>query len=101
MPFCPVFSAQCPRTYAGPTGCEMWAHFGCNLIDKPGIPAIWTDDDGEERDCFILSITMSNMPPPLDKPIIIHACDGQGTIRISDDLSRFRVHLLHNLNHKA
>ncbi len=100
MPFCPFFSTKCPKTYEGDEGCEMWTHFGCGMIDKPGIPAIWTDDNGNEKDCFILSITMSDMPPPLNKPIIIHACDGHGVLRISDDLSRFRVHLVHHSNNR-
>ena len=101
MPFCPFFSTQCPETYEGDAGCAIWTHFGCCMIDKPGIPCIYTDDDGGEHDCFILSITWTGLPLPLDEPRIVRACGEYGNITVSDDLSRFRAHLMHHPNHQV
>ncbi len=93
MPFCPFYSTNCPESNEGDTGCKIWTHFGCCIIDKPGIPAIYTDGEEDPVDIFI--IQMFCVKVGINDPVlIIYALASDGTIAKSNDITKFKVHLL-------
>lgn len=93
MAFCPFYNLQCPESNEGVTGCYIWTDFGCCIIDKPGLPAIYTDGEAEPVDVFILQM-FSEKAAMGDDLLIIYALASDGTIAKEDDLTKFAVHLL-------
>ena len=91
--FCPFFSTPCPESNSGPEGCAIWTDFGCCIIDKPGIPAIYTDGEADPVDVFILGIYSGNAKIDRDILIVFAYKDG-GTIDKSNVLSDFAVYVL-------
>ena len=94
MAFCPFYNLQCPQTNEGVGGCAIWTDFGCCVIDKPGMPAIYSGGE-TPVDVFILGIFSSNAKAAGDI-LIIYADNETGAISTSDTLSDFAVHLLHH-----
>ena len=93
MPFCPFFNTNCPESNEGDSGCAIWTDFGCCIIDKPGIPAVYSGG-AEPIDVFILGIFSANAKADGDI-LIVYANNETGAISTSDTLSDFAIHLLH------
>ena len=89
MSFCPFYSTDCPEDGS----CAIWTDFGCCMIDKPGIPAIFTDGEEDPVDVFIINI-FSEKAGINDPVLIIYALASDGTMARSNDISKFKVHLL-------
>ena len=94
MAFCPFFGLGCPETKDGPGGCSIWTDFGCCMIDKPGIPAVYTDGEEDPVDCYILN-TFSEKAAINDGVMIVYALASDNTIHLEDDITKFTVHQLH------
>jgi len=71
----------------------MWTDFGCCLINKPGIMAIYTDGEEDPVDVYILDIKVTDADIQTDK-LIIYALASTGAIYLETDLTKFAVHLL-------
>ena len=93
MAFCPFYNLQCPETNEGEAGCAIWTDFGCCMIDKPGIPAIYTDGEEDPVDVFILQM-FSEKASINEDILIVYALVSDGSIAKSNDISKFKVHLL-------
>ena len=93
MPTCPFYSTPCPESSDPVTGCAIWTHFGCCMIDKPGMPAIYTDGEAEPVDVFILQM-FSEKASVNDGVMIVYALASDGTIALENDITKFVVHLL-------
>ena len=96
MAFCPFYNLQCPETNEGTGGCAIWTHFGCCMIDKPGIPAVFTDTSppADPVDCFIIQIFSGNAKPNGDI-LVVYALASDGSIHLDDNITKFAVHKLH------
>lgn len=94
MPFCPFFDTNCPESSSGDTGCAIWTHFGCCMIDKPGTPAVYTDGEQDPVDVFIIQIFSSNAKIAGDT-LIVYALASDGTIGLEEDITKFAIHLLY------
>jgi len=89
--YCPLFGmTKCPES----SDCAIWTDFGCCLIDKPGIPAEYTDPPAEGVDIYILQIVTTDADPQTEI-LIIYALESDGTIHLESDISKFTVHKLH------
>lgn len=89
MNYCPFFNRTCPED----TECALWTHFGCCMIDKPGVPAIYTNGEEDPVDCYIIQIKANDADLQTDF-LIIYALITDGTIHLEDDITKFAVHLL-------
>ena len=85
MGFCPFFSAECPQDYR----CAVWTRFGCCMMDKPGVPAVYTGG-AEPVDVFILHFER-RLPAPQQEFDIIYASAETGEIGVEDDMSKFNI----------
>ena len=94
MAFCPFYNLQCPESSEGVGGCAIWTHFGCCMIDKPGIPVIYTDGEENPVDCYILQM-FSEKAAINDGVMIVYALESDGSIHLEDDITKFVVHQLH------
>ena len=94
MPFCPFFSTNCPKANEGDAGCAAWTHFGCTMIEKPGLPAIYTDGEADPVDVFIIQMFSSNAKPAGDF-MLLYALASNGEMLLETDLSKFEVHRLY------
>ena len=89
MPFCPFYDLQCPETNEGTAGCAVWTSCGCCVIDKPGLPAVYTGG-AEPEDVFIMHIFSANAKIAGD--ILILYCNREtGVIGSSDTLTDFEI----------
>lgn len=87
MGYCPFYNYPCPQS----TECAIWTDFGCCIVDKPGIPAVYSGG-AEPLLVFILDIKTkdANQNPML----IIYADATTGVISTSNTLSDFAVSIL-------
>ena len=90
MNYCPFFNRICPQS----SECAIWTAFGCCMIDKPGIPAIYTDGEENPVDCYILQM-FSEKAAINDGVMIVYALESDGSIHLEDDITKFVVHQLH------
>ena len=88
MAFCPVYNLSCPQS----TECAIWTDYGCCLVDKPGIPAIYSGVTPSIR-VYIVNIFSSNAKVSGDI-LIVYADGTTGEISTSDTLSDFAVAVL-------
>ena len=92
MPTCPFYSTPCPESNNPITGCAIWTHFGCCVIDKPGKGAIYTDGEEDPVDVYIMEIKVNDADLQTEI-LIVYALASDGTIHLEDDLTKFAVHL--------
>ncbi len=88
MAFCPFAYRECPES-----GCYLWTHFGCCMIDKPGKPAIYTDPPNDPVDVYILQM-WSEKASINDDILILYALASDGTWHKENDYTKFKSHLL-------
>jgi len=90
MAFCPFFPYRdCPEA-----GCYLWTDFGCCMIDKPGIPAEYTNPPAEGVDCYIINTFSSNAKDSGDF-LILYALASDGSLHFESDITKFTIHQLH------
>ena len=89
MAFCPFYSLQCPGT----TACAIWTEYGCCVIDKPGIAAVYNGGETPVK-VFILEIRTDKAG--INDPVLIIYCDRDtGVIGKSVTLSDFTIAIYH------
>lgn len=88
MAFCPFYNLSCPQS----TECAIWTDFGCCIVDKPGIPAIYSGAT-PPIPVYIVNIFSSNAKSSGDI-LIVYADAATGTISTSDTLSDFAIAIL-------
>jgi len=93
MAFCPFFSTQCPESNEGDEGCRIWNGFGCEMIEKAGKPATYTDGEEDPVNVFILQM-FSEKASINDDVMIVYALASDGTIHLEDDITKFVMHML-------
>ena len=90
MAFCPFFVYRdCPTN----DECALHNGFGCEFIEKPGKPAIYTDGEAEPVDVYILQM-FSEKAAVSDGVMIVYALASDGTIHLEADITKFAVHIL-------
>lgn len=90
MAFCPFFVfRECPES----SGCKLWNGFGCEMIEKPGKPAIYTDPPNGPVNVYILQM-FSQKATVNDGVMIVYALASDGTIHLEDDYTKFVLHIL-------
>ena len=87
MGFCPFFVYRdCP----GDARCALFNSFGCEMIEKPGKPAVYTDLPNEPVDVYILQILSTKS----EDMLIVYALVSDGTIATETELTKFILHIL-------
>jgi len=90
MGFCPFFVyRECP----GNEDCALFNSFGCEMIEKAGKPATYTDPPNEPVDVLIIQM-FSEKASINDDVMIIYALASDGSIHIEDDITKFTMHIL-------
>lgn len=92
MAFCPFFVYRdCPANGE----CALYNSFGCEMVEKAGKPATFTDTSPPQDpvDVLIMEIFSGNAKPAGDI-LIIYALASDGSIHLEDDITKFTMHIL-------
>ena len=90
MAFCPFFVYRdCPAN----SECALFNSFGCEMIEKPGKPAVYTDPPNDPVDVYILGI-FSEKAVVADGIMVLYALASDGSIHLEDDITKFVLHIL-------
>lgn len=90
MAFCPFFVYRdCPANGE----CALYNSFGCEMVEKAGKPAIYTDPPNDPVDVLIMWVFSSDAKPTGDI-LIIYALASDGSIHHESDITKFAMHLL-------
>lgn len=90
MAFCPFFPYRdCPANEE----CHLHNGFGCEFIEKPGKPAVYTNGEAEPVNVYILQM-FSEKASINDSILVVYALASDGTIHREDDITKFVVHIL-------
>ena len=90
MAFCPFFVYRdCP----GNDDCALFNGYGCEMVEKAGKPAIYTNGEEVPVDVLILQM-FSEKATVNDGVLIIYALKSDGSIHLEDDITKFTMHIL-------
>lgn len=90
MAFCPFFVfRECPANGE----CALFNDFGCEMIEKPGKPAVYTDPPNDPVDVFILQM-FSEKASVTDDILVVYALVSDGSVHLEDDITKFVLHIL-------
>ena len=90
MAFCPFFVYRdCP----GNDNCALFNGYGCEMVEKAGKPAIYTNGGEDPVDVLILHMQSSDAKVS-GNFLIVYALKSDGSIYLEDDITKFTMHIL-------